>query len=249
MELDLQDYLKEISSVLIAEGFEEEVYAEVEGYKLCGYKRIREGEPLVYLSAGMHGDEPAGPLALLSAVKHGLLDCAVSFCICPMLNPTGMARGTRENKDGHDMNRDYMRLHSDEVKGHVKYLEGLKPELFLSLHEDWESTGYYFYEINTEEDNPAMYQSITDAVQKVMPLEPNSLIDDHEVREQGWIYHRAEADEYECWPEAIFMAKKNECPLSFTFESPSSLAMELRVKAHETVLFCVLEERYKCSNR
>jgi len=248
MELNLEDYLSEVSALLLAAGFVEDVYAEVEGYGLCGYKRIVKGEPLVYISTGMHGDEPAGPLALLSALKSGLLDCVASLCICPMLNPTGFVCGTRENRNGYDLNRDYMRQLTVEVKGHTSYLEGLKPELFLSLHEDWESTGYYFYEINTEEDNPTMYESIVSAVTEVMPLEPNDLIDDHEVREKGWIYHRAEADEYECWPEAIFIAKKNDCPLSFTFESPSSLAMEQRVKAHQVVLCSVIKERYGCSN-
>ncbi|NJR43868.1 MAG: M14 family metallocarboxypeptidase [Akkermansiaceae bacterium] len=56
-------------------------------------------------------------------------------------------------------------------------------------------------------------------------------IDGHEVDGPGWIYHPAEPDFPENWPEAIFMAK-NGCPLSFTFETPSSALIEHRIAAH-----------------
>jgi hypothetical protein len=52
------------------------------------------------------------------------------------------------------------------------------------------------------------------------------------VREPGWIFHEAEADFPDLWPEAIFMAKLG-CPLSFTLETPSlARTLDQRISAH-----------------
>ncbi len=246
MKFDLQHYLKEIDTALVAAGAEVEVYADVCDYQLKGYSLVREGAPAIYISAGMHGDEPAGPLALLELVNSGLLDRNLSFYICPALNPTGLANGTRENCSESsvlDMNRDYSSMRSMEVQGHVQWLEKIQPELFISLHEDWESGGYYFYEINTKDDDPNRYEYIVSQLKEVMLMENESVIDDHEVRLEGWIYHEAEADLPDEWPEAIYMAK-NGCPLSFTLESPSGLAMRHRVEAHVVAVKSILEYEY-----
>jgi hypothetical protein len=71
-----------------------------------GRSRIR-GAPLVALSAGVHGDEPAGPWALLSIVRDGLLDARFNYRVWCCTNPSGYERGTRENAEGHDINRSF----------------------------------------------------------------------------------------------------------------------------------------------
>ncbi|MDX1680909.1 MAG: hypothetical protein R3242_09280, partial [Akkermansiaceae bacterium] len=156
-----------------------------------------------------------------------------SWAICPALNPTGLAAGTRDTADGIDLNRDYHLRETPEVQAHAAWLEAqLPPELFLSLHEDYESTGFYLYEINQCDELPERAQSIIEAVRPWFPPEPERIIDDHEVREPGWIFHAAEPDLPHGWPEAIFVAKQKECILSFTFETPSQSKLEHRVAAH-----------------
>ena len=249
MTLVLERYLKQIDALLVQAGAVDEVYTEVGGYALKGYSLVREGAPAVYLSTGMHGDEPAGPLALLELLANGLLERSLTFHICPCLNPTGLALKTRENAPEYgetDMNRDYILKQTQEVAGHVKWLEKLQPnfpELFISLHEDWESGGYYFYEINCCNDKPERYEYIVERLKDVMLMEAEQVIDDHEIRREGWIYHEAEPDMPEGWPEAIYMAK-NGCPLSFTFESPSALAMKHRIAAHVMAVNSVLDYEY-----
>lgn len=249
MSFDLEHYLKQVDALLVQAGALDEVFAEVGGYQLKGYSLVRENAPAVYLSTGMHGDEPAGPAALLEMLENGLLERNLTFYICPCLNPTGLALRTRENAPdfgGIDMNRDYILKQTKEIAGHVKWLERLQPnfpELFISLHEDWESGGYYFYEINCGNDKPERYEFLVDCLSKVMVMESKKVIDDHEVRCEGWIYHEAEADIPEGWPEAIYVAK-NGCPLSFTFESPSALAMKHRVAAHIVAVNSVLDYEY-----
>ena len=105
------------------------------------------------------------------------------------------------------------------------------PDLFISLHEDWETAGFYFYEINLHDDRPDRARQILHAVSPWFAPEPGPEIDGHLCREPGWIHHAAEPDLPEGWPEAIHLAKMG-CPLSFTFESPSRAALGRRVAAH-----------------
>lgn len=161
---------------------------------LSVWERDGDGPP-VYLSAGMHGDEPAGPLAMIRLLEDGLLENGRRFVLCPALNPTGLALGTRESACGRDLNRDYLLRHSDEVRAHAAWLESRPvPELFLSLHEDWEARGFYFYEINLGEDQPDRARRILDAVGPWFGPDAGHEIDGHAPRGPGWIYHEAEAD-------------------------------------------------------
>jgi len=187
----------------------------------------------IYVSAGIHGDEPAGPLAMLRLLgERWFAGSAADWTICPALNPDGLRTGTRENANGIDLNRDYQNRISKEVAAHAEWLlSRATPELFLSLHEDWETDGFYFYEINLGEDRPALAEAILRETSRILPIEPGPLIDGHDVRAPGWIHHAAEADLPESWPEAIFLAK-NGCPLSFTFETPSQADLEKRIATH-----------------
>lgn len=212
-------------------GFEQEVILETEDGAITTWERKGKG-PVVYISAGMHGDEPAGPLAVLEMMENGWLPGDFHWLVCPALNPGGLALGIRENREGRDLNRDYLLHQSLEIAAHVRWLSRKPvPSLFVSLHEDWESVGFYFYEINLACEDATRSRRILDSVSPIFPAEPGPEIDGHEVREPGWIFHCAEADLPDSWPEAIWLAK-NGCPLSFTFETPSQAKLSERVRAH-----------------
>lgn len=212
-------------------GFTANTLAEVLPGPLVAWGKPGPG-PRIYLSAGIHGDEPAGPLALLELLQSGFFDYPAHWSLCPALNPSGLAAGTRENASGIDLNRDYWLRSSPEVAAHASWIDALEvPDMFISLHEDWETTGFYFYEIRLGEDQPQRGRAILDAVGPQFPPEPGPQIDGHDIREAGWIYHAAEPDIPEGWPEAIYLAKIG-CPVSFTFETPSRAAIADRVAAH-----------------
>jgi len=222
-------------------GFEVATLAETAAGPVIAASRDAAG-PATYLSAGIHGDEPAGTLAALEMLEAGAFDDGRRWALCPLLNPVGLARGRSEDEDELDLNRDYLARRSPLVRAHVAWLEAQpRPELFLSLHEDWESRGFYFYEINLGADQPERARAILAAVAAQLPIETAARIDDHEVREPGWIHHRAEADRPADWPEAIFIAHSG-CPLSFTFETPSGLPLERRVGAHRAAVRQALAE-------
>jgi hypothetical protein len=228
-------FLRDWASVADARGFQTEVFGEVEGLPLLGSVRKNPGKAVVYLSSGMHGDEPAGPRALLELFREGFFDNRYHWIVCPVLNPTGLAAGTRENSRGIDQNRDYKQCETPEVCSHLAWLKKQPvPSLFLSLHEDWESSGFYYYEINLGVKGPERNR-LMEAVSPFFPPEPATVIDDHEVTEPGWIFHSENPDVPEGWPEAIYLAKLG-CPLSLTFETPSSLALEGRIGGHQAVV-------------
>ncbi len=212
-------------------GFTLKLLAELDAGPLVAWERPGNG-PHIYLSAGIHGDEPAGPFALLELLRGGFFTSDFQWSICPALNPSGLVAATRENQGGFDLNRDYWLRGSAEVVAHAVWLDTLViPDLFISLHEDWETTGFYFYEINLGDDNPGRAHHILKSVSSWFSPESGPEIDGHEAREDGWIYHAAEPDLPEGWPEAIYLAKKG-CPISFTFETPSHAPLYQRVAAH-----------------
>ena len=228
---DWMDFQTAFSDAALPEGFSPTLLAELDAGPLIAWERPVSG-PRVYLSAGIHGDEPAGPLALLGLLREGFFTPSVHWLLCPALNPSGLAAFTRENSAGIDLNRDYWLRDTAEVVAHSLWLDAqCAPDLFISLHEDWETTGFYFYEINLREDQPQRAYRILESVSPWFPPEPGPEIDGHESREPGWIYHAAEPDLPEGWPEAIYLAKLG-CPLSFTFETPSHAALDQRVAAH-----------------
>lgn len=236
---DWSAFLPEFSRAAAAEGFVSHKLLETVDGPIMAWERPGLGKP-VYLSAGIHGDEPAGPLAALALMNGGFFPHDRHCIVCPALNPGGLAEISRTNRLGVDLNRDYLHMTSPEVSAHSRWLESRPaPSLFVSLHEDWETQGFYFYEINLGEDDPGRASALLDAVSPYFPAERGPLIDGHDARAPGWIFHRAEADLPDAWPEAIWLAKRG-CPLSFTFETPSSAALASRVSAHIAAVCALL---------
>ncbi|MBV8638807.1 MAG: succinylglutamate desuccinylase/aspartoacylase family protein [Candidatus Eremiobacteraeota bacterium] len=103
--------------------------------------------PAIHLSGGVHGDEPAGVLALLRLVESGMLDRAFSYRIWPCTNPTGFDARTRVNADGVDINRTFGRGGtSPEASAVIMSNRDRKFVLAVDLHEDDQAGGPYCYE-------------------------------------------------------------------------------------------------------
>ena len=105
----------------------------------------------IYISTGIHGDEPAGPLAILQLLELNVWPNDAAFWLAPCLNPTGFPLNTRESADGIDLNRDYLHRRSPEVLTHLRWLQHCPAfDVCFCLHEDWESDGFYLYELNPD---------------------------------------------------------------------------------------------------
>lgn len=241
--IDLVALRESLDALFSQRGFVREEIAITAAGPMVAWSRFAgHACPTVYLSAGMHGDEPAGPLAIEAFWRaHDPRD--VNWLICPVVNPTGILARSRGNAEGVDLNRDYWLRSTREVRAHAAWLERqVVPDLFLSLHEDWETEGFYFYEISLRDDEPYRARSILDHIRPICPIESSLVIDEHAVREEGWIHHEPQADFPDSWPEAIFLAKRG-CPLSFTFETPScALPLAQRVATHRAAIQAALAQ-------
>lgn len=219
-----------------AAGFRIEHYHEIEGYpQLALTKRTPGSRPRIYLSSGMHGDEPAPPLTLLALLEAGFFDDRATWFLCPLLNPTGLVRGTRENAGGLDLNRDFLDLRAAETRAHIAWLQRQPPfDLTLCIHEDWESTGYYLYELNPEQ-RPSLADAILAAVRAGCPIDEASIIDGRPTAATGIIRPIDDPLLRETWPEAIYL-RAHHTTMSYTLESPSAFPLAQRIAAHRAAI-------------
>jgi predicted deacylase len=183
----------------------------------------------VYLSAGIHGDEPAGPLAVRQLLEEDAWPADCALWMCPCLNPTGFPFNRRENALGTDLNRDYRHRETAEVRAHIAWLERQpRFDLALCLHEDWEAHGFYVYELNPEH-RPSLAERIVSAVAQVCPIDPSPMIDGREAG-GGIIRPAIDPNSRPQWPEAFHLVQ-HKTTLSYTLEAPSDFPLPVRVAA------------------
>ncbi len=183
-----------------------------------------------YISAGIHGDEPAGPLAVLDLLRSGLLPSHVDFTLCPVLNPRGLRSNDRHNTEGIDLNRDYNHLRAPETRAHVEWLSSQAPfDLTLLLHEDWEAAGFYLYELHPEHAQ-GLAHHVVDAVARVCPIETSATIDGRDAHAPGIIRPSIDPSSRPDWPEAFWLLQ-NRTGRNLTLEAPSDFPLATRVGA------------------
>jgi hypothetical protein len=145
-------------------------------------------EPLrIGIFAGIHGDEPAGPFALLRFVQvlndSPEIARGYSLFLYPIANPTGFADNTRHNRNGKDLNREFWK---NSRQPEVRFLESeIRLRSFdgiISLHTDNTSDGLYGYAhgalITQNLLRPAL-----EAASEFIPLNQNDVIDGFRARD------------------------------------------------------------------
>lgn len=203
------------------------------------HRPARRPSQTVYLSTGIHGDEPAGPLAARQLLQDNRWPHQVSVWLFPCLNPTGFPLNRRENANGADLNRDYRHLRTDEVRAHVGWLsQQPRFDLTLCLHEDWEAQGFYLYELNPD-GQPTRAETIIARVAEVCPIESASVIEGRPAQ-NGIIRPSLDPASRPEWPEAFYLIQ-HKTRLSYTLEAPSDFPLHTRVQALVAAVQAALE--------
>jgi murein peptide amidase A len=183
----------------------------------------------IYISTGIHGDEPAGPLAALRLLEENRWPANAEIILLPCLNPTGFVLNRRENSDGKDLNRDYRHFETVEVAAHVRWLERQPNfDVAFCLHEDWETHGFYVYELNPDH-RPSLAGKVVEAVARVCPIDLSPVIEGREAR-GGIINPNLDPASRPQWPEAFWLLQ-NRTRQSYTLEAPSDFPLQTRVNA------------------
>jgi hypothetical protein len=197
------------------------------------------GTVAVYISAGIHGDEPAGPVAVKQMLQHNAWPANLDLWVCPCLNPTGFVENRRENASGTDLNRQYLQPQAEEIVAHIAWLER-QPwfDLCLCLHEDWEAHGFYVYELNPD-GRTSLAEAMVQQVALVCPVDTSDIIEGRKAI-GGIIRPGAEHLTRKQWPEAFFLLM-HKTRLSYTLEAPSDYPLHARVGALVTGVNSALE--------
>tara|TARA_B100000579_G_scaffold80787_1_gene62936 strand:- start:1041 stop:1826 length:786 start_codon:yes stop_codon:yes gene_type:complete len=238
--IEINDILHRALTAAKQHGWITDTFSGSSEIQLFGFRRIAQNERLsAYISSGIHGDEPGGPLALIEMIESDIWPNDVSLFICPCLNPTGFQKNTRENSIGIDLNRDYRHFSSFEAKAHRGWIDSLPSfDISICVHEDWEATGFYLYELNPDEMYSAS-QSILNAVSTICPIDQSELIDGRPAK-SGLLKPLASPDARPLWPEAFYIVQNNKTRLSYTLEAPSDFPLYFRAitlrRAIETIL-------------
>ena len=116
----------------------------------------------------------------------------------------GFVLNRRENADGRDLNRDYRHLETAEVRAHIAWLERQPQfDLCLCLHEDWESHGFYVYELNPE-NRPSLAETMIARIAEVCPIDPSEIIEGRPAR-GGIIRPNLDPHTRPQWAEAFYL--------------------------------------------
>lgn len=203
---------------------------ETAGFKVYAVepRRPRSG-PALYLSAGVHGDEPAGAVGLLDWAEHHADDLArLPLRILPCLNPWGLTHNTRGDDRGIDLNRRFHLRRDPRIRAWQDFARAEPLALALALHEDYEAQGVYCYELKAGRQlvAPPLLQQ---AGQVIAP-EPRTRVDGHRSHNGLIVRSRGIPRNLPGMPEAIELFHHWRCP-TLTFETPSEFSLEDRVAA------------------
>jgi hypothetical protein len=112
-------------------------------------EEFSEDIPSVVLVSTMHGNERATQ-QILASLRDGVRLYEVDLWVVPVYNPDGLARNTRKNARGVDLNRNYpydwaeldgnyesgpKPASEPETKAMMKFLTAIRPDYVLSFHQ------------------------------------------------------------------------------------------------------------------
>jgi murein peptide amidase A len=188
------------------------------------------------LFAGVHGDEPAGSLALVQFLERLAAEPAraigYDLCAYPCINPTGLEDGTRENRAGKDLNREFWReSEQPEVKGIEAELRTQRFHGLITLHADDTCEGHYGYAHGQPLDDALLRPALL-AAEKVFPRDRRSKIDGFNARE-GVIndcFHGILSGPPEQQPR----------PFNLIFETPAHAPLTAQVAANVAAIDAIL---------
>lgn len=187
--------------------------------------------------AGIHGDEVSGCLAALKFLEELHRDPeparGYEIFVYPVCNPTGYQDGTRFNRAGADLNREFWKgTRHPEVRVLEEELSGLKFDGLVSLHSDDTSNGLYGFVRGSSLTRHVLEPALR-AAEAVLPRNYDKFID-------GFAAHTGIIEE---GYSGILTAAPEHAghPFEIVFETPQLEDLELQVEAHVRALRAILE--------
>lgn len=228
-------------SVAEAAGLEAEILTVHGGYPVVGFRSRGEwnDDAGLYVSAGVHGDEPAPVWGLLEwAEKNVKMLGSRSILVLPCINPWGLVENRRSDHEGRDLNRLFNKTSPPLFKAWRDFVGKRQFQLVLNLHEDFDAQGIYVYELGRRGRD--LGGPILEKCKKIIPVQGGSEIDGSPfengvlARKQGFqniVDEQLEGG----MPEAIYL-RMHHAQVALTFETPSEFSLYDRVRAQRRFL-------------
>lgn len=200
-------------------------------------RKAPKGAPSVYISAGVHGDEPAGPLAILECLKQRKLSQQIHWTLIPLVNPRGLLAKTRENPEGIDINRDFGPSPvSREARSLMACVGKAQFDLTLCLHEDSDGEGFYVYHHDKRTPPECYLQQVLHAAQPHTGIDLRTEIDGFPAKDGVALPPASTIEDFgESLPEALWLFMEHTS-LCYTTETPSTFAAAQRIAAQVAVI-------------
>lgn len=222
-------------------------YVEDESrYELFVIKPRREwrNRPHVFVIAGFHGEEPAGPMAVARGIDAWLAYASkheLNLTIVPCANPWGYDRNIRNTPASSYTNGGF--LHggeelSKELKPLKRLLAKSRIHYYIDLHEDdTDPKGAYTYCFGDTKVARAVLAAMTESE---ITLDPKPVTDDPLVRPHI-IGHGLVHEAHDGSSEDM-VSHKRECLSALAPELPSKLfPLSIRAAAHDRGVRTLLE--------
>lgn len=193
------------------------------------------------LSAGLHGDEPAGVYAALQAARRlAQPKCPVGATIFPCMNPWGFAAGTRRNDVGYDLNRTFGQDPAPQETELVRQaLTAARFAVTLDMHEDDDADGYYVYE-HVQRETAALCPKMVRRVRASgLPVHTATAVEGYHMSD-GCVVPKDEHTSELIGFFSVFLFDFHTGH-SITTETPTRLPLGVRVTMHMLSLETIIE--------
>jgi predicted deacylase len=190
------------------------------------------------LFALVHGDEPAGAFALLKLMQtladQPTIAAGYDLVCYPLCNPTGYEDGTRENRAGFDLNREFW-VGSDQPEVAILERELAAQDLdgIVALHADDTSEGLYGYTLGRVLNENLLVPALR-ASERVLPRNRGAIIDG---------FQAADGIVCDCFQGVLAPPPEQKPrPFEIIFETPGRAALEHQIAAAAIAIETILTE-------
>jgi len=216
--------------------------ARADGYPVLRIETpALQAEGGIYLSAGIHGDEPGSTEGLIAwAERHGKGLRDLPLLMLPCLNPWGLVHNRRSDAAGNDLNRCWHGSRHPVVRGLRQHTAAMRFRVAACLHEDYDAQGVYIYEPIRRE--PLWGPELLRAARPHLSPDPRRIIDGRRPNRPGLISRRVRPALFRSigYPEAVWLHFER-ADRTFTLETPSEAAIESRSAAQVAMLDALLD--------
>ena len=203
-------------------------------------------KPSILFAAGFHGPEIAGSWGIINFLENAPKNIfkSVNISFIPLVNPTGMELGSRNNKWEENPNRGFChktRNRNDVsqegaiLQENINLIINLAKDCFISLHEDPEFEHFYLYTYERDDAPGEWSLLLKNTLSTIFEPIPKKM-------EKTDFDHMVNSTVFKCcdgsFEDHLFHLG---IPLTATTETPGLLDLKKRIQANSTVIAAVIK--------